>query len=77
MPWPKTCATYYHAQLGLHGKGRANKWMVVCYVLWLGSLGSMCWVIEQLQVCGLIPCYGQDCYRAATHRFLQIHFIYC
>ncbi len=30
MPWPKTGATQYHAQLGLPDKGRAIKGMVVC-----------------------------------------------
>ena len=31
MPWPKTGATEYHAQLGLLDKGRAIKGLVVCY----------------------------------------------
>ncbi len=30
MPWPKTGATQYHAQLGLPDKGRAIKGLVVC-----------------------------------------------
>ena len=30
MPWPKTGATQYHAQLGLPDKGRAFKGLVVC-----------------------------------------------
>ncbi len=30
MPWPKTGATQYYAQLGLPGKGRAIKGLVVC-----------------------------------------------
>ncbi len=30
MPWPKTGATQYHAQLGLPEKGRAIKWLAVC-----------------------------------------------
>ena len=30
MPWPKTSATQYHAQLGLPDKGRAIKGLVVC-----------------------------------------------
>ena len=30
MPWPQTGATHYHAQLGLPGKGRAIKGLVVC-----------------------------------------------
>ena len=30
MPWPKTGATQYHAQLGLPDKGRTIKGLVVC-----------------------------------------------
>ena len=30
MPWPKTGATHYHAQLELPDKGRAIKELVVC-----------------------------------------------
>ena len=30
MPWPKSGATQYHAQLGLPDKGRAIKGLVVC-----------------------------------------------
>ena len=30
MPWPKTGATQYHAQLGLTDQGRAIKGLVVC-----------------------------------------------
>ncbi len=30
MPWSKTGATQYHAQLGLQDKGRAIKGLVVC-----------------------------------------------
>ncbi len=30
MPWPKTGATQYHAQLGLPDIGRAIKGLVVC-----------------------------------------------
>ena len=33
MPWSKTGATNYHAQLGLPDKGRAIKELVVCWVL--------------------------------------------
>ena len=39
MPWPQTGATQYHAQLGLPDKGRATKEWVVCYVVWLRSMG--------------------------------------
>ena len=38
MPWPQTGATHYHAQLGLPDKDRAIKGLVVCYVVWLGSM---------------------------------------
>ena len=31
MPWPKTVATQYHAQLELPDKGRAIKELVVCH----------------------------------------------
>ena len=30
MPWPKSGATQYRAQLGLPDKGRAQKELVVC-----------------------------------------------
>ena len=30
MPWPKTGATQYHAQLELPAKGRAIKEFIVC-----------------------------------------------
>ncbi len=30
MPWPKTGATHYHAELGLPDKGRAIKGLFVC-----------------------------------------------
>ena len=38
MPWPQTGATHYHAQLGLPDKGRAIKGLVVCNVVWIGSM---------------------------------------
>ena len=37
MPWPKTGATQYHAQLGLPDKDRAIKVLVVFNDLALGS----------------------------------------
>ncbi len=46
MPWPKTGATIYQAQLGLPDNGRAIKGLVVCYVVWLGSIE---WVCEPAQ----------------------------
>ncbi len=30
MPWPQTCATEYHVQLGLQDKGRAIIVLVFC-----------------------------------------------
>ena len=41
MPWPQTDATHYHAHLGLSDKGLAIKELVVCYVMWLGSIKGM------------------------------------
>ncbi len=38
MPWTETGATHYHAQLGLPDKGRTIKGLVVCYVVFLGSI---------------------------------------
>ncbi len=56
MPWPKTGATQYHAQLGLSDKGRAVKGLVVCYLLLLYDL----WVgyLDKLKVRGLVPFCG-------------------
>ncbi len=36
--WPQTGAIQYHAHLGLPDKVRAIKGLVVCYVVWLGSM---------------------------------------
>ena len=44
MPWPQKGATYYHAQLGLSDKGCVIKVLVVCYVVWLGSMIYGGWV---------------------------------
>ena len=67
MPWPQTGATHYHAQLRLPDKGRAITGLVVCYVVWLGSMKGMglmtcarCW--------GLVPCCSQDGYRAQVQQ---------
>ncbi len=38
MPRPQTGATHYHVQLRLSDKGHAIEVLVVCYVLWLGSI---------------------------------------
>ena len=56
---PKTGATHYNAQLGLSDKGCA----IVCcsmakiYELWYRSM-------DKRKVRGLVPCCGQDGYRA-------------
>ena len=56
MPRSLTDAIHYHAQLGPPDKGRPVKGLVVCYVVWLRSIG---WVF------GLVACCGhQDSYRA-------------
>ncbi len=46
MPWPQTGETPYHAQLGLTDKGCAMKGLVVCSVVWLGSMsyGMGLWI---------------------------------
>ena len=51
-------------KLGLPDKGCAIKGLVVCYVVWLGSMiyGMGLWTRESCK--GLIPCCGQNGYRA-------------
>ena len=61
MPWSQTGATHYPAQLGLPDKGRAIE--VVCYVVWLGSMKGI-GLRTYLSCMGLVPCWGQDSYRA-------------
>ena len=63
MPWPKTGATQYHAQLGLPDRGRAIKGLVVRYVVWLESMKGMNLRAYARCAC-LFPCCGQDGYRA-------------
>ena len=61
MPWnPKQAQ---HAQVGLPDKGRAIKGLVVCYVIWLGSMKGIC-LRTRTGCVGLVPCCGQDGYRA-------------
>ncbi len=38
MSWYQTGATHYHGQLGFPDKVHAMKGLVVCYVVWLGSM---------------------------------------
>ncbi len=58
MPWPRTGATHYQAQLGPPDKG-----LIVCWrMARINNLldGS----IDKCKVRGLVPCHGQDGYRA-------------
>ncbi len=42
MPRPQTGATHHHDQLGLPNRDRVIKELVVCYVVWLRSMGWVC-----------------------------------
>ena len=55
MSYPKTGATHYHGQLRLMDKGRAIKGLVVCYIVWLGSIiyGMGLWT--SARCVGLVP----------------------
>ncbi len=59
MPWPKTGATQYHAQLGLPDKGRAIKGLVV--------VNS--WDLEPLNLLNCQPFLGYDKYLVALRKF--------
>ncbi len=64
MPLLQTGATHSQAKLGLPDKDRAIKDLVVCYVVWLGSIKGV-----GLRICarlGLVPCCGRNGYRAQT-----------
>ncbi len=59
MSWPKTGHTYYDVKLGIQDKGCVIKWLVVCFIVWLGFFKGM-----GLRTCarcvGLVPaCCGQ------------------
>ncbi len=62
MHWPQTGVTHYNAQLVLLDKDLVIRGLVVCYVVWLGSMKGM-----GLRTCarciGLDPCYDQDGYQ--------------
>ena len=62
-PWPETGATHYNAQLGLTDKGRPIKGLVVYCVLRLGSMKGIGFR-SCARCAGLVPCCGQDGYRA-------------
>ena len=80
MLWPQTGATYYNAQLGLPGKGRATRRgcllcsMSMIYDLWDGS-------VDKRKVRGLFPYCGQYDYRAQvlqhsieTYRYIKQNY---
>ena len=54
----------FYVQLGLPDKGREIKGLVVCYVVWLGSMISGDGSLDARKARGLDPCCGQDGYRA-------------
>ncbi len=49
-----------HSLEGLPEKGRAFKELVVCYVVWLGSMfyGMGLWISARCM--GQVPCFGHD-----------------
>ena len=56
MPCSQKGATNYYAHLGLSDKGRAIKGLVVCYVVWLGSMiyGMGLWTSARCVVWSLV-----------------------
>ena len=78
MPWLHTGATHYLSQFGLPEKGRAIKGLVVCYVVWLGSMKGMS-VKTCARCVGLVPCCDQDGYLAEIpqHTIETQHIIQC
>ncbi len=69
MPWPLTGTTQYKPQLGLSDKGRANKGLVVCYVVWLGFMPWDGSLDKRKERC-LVPCCGQVGYQAQVPQHL-------
>ncbi len=59
-------ATHYHAQSGHLDKTRVIKGLVVCYVVWLGSMKGM-GLRTYARFASLIPCCKDD-YRAQVHQ---------
>ncbi len=51
MSWPQTGAPHYHLRLGLPDKGSKIEDLVVCYVVWLGSMRRG-WVLGQVHRSG-------------------------
>ncbi len=65
MPWPKTGATQYHAQLGLPDKGRTIKVLVVC----------TSWDLEPLD---LLNGLALGCHQPSPEVYIriEIHLVY-
>ncbi len=63
VPWPQTGPTQYHAKLRPPAKGRSIKGLVICYVVLLGSMIFGIGLLTSTW-CSLVPCCGQDGYRA-------------
>ncbi len=74
MPWPPTGATHFHSQLGNPDKGHAIEGLVVPNVCCsMAKINDLWWGLWTSAICmGLVPCCGQDGYRAQVpqHRFI-------
>ena len=64
MPCPQTGATQYYTQSGLTDKGCAIKGLVVCFVVWLGSMSYGMGLWTSTRCMGMVPCCGPDGYKA-------------
>ncbi len=69
MPWPQTGATHYHAQIGPSDKGQmsCNQGLVVS-IARINDLWDE--YMDKRKVRGLLPCFGQDGYRAQVPQCL-------
>ncbi len=76
MPWLQTGATHYHAQLGLQDKGHVTKWLVFCYVVWLGLLKRM-GLRTSASCMGLVPCCGHNGYRIIELKYRNTPYTHC
>ena len=77
MPWPQKGATHYHSWLGLSDKGRAIKGLVVCYVVWLGTMiyEMDLWTSAVCVSLSLIVVRITTSSSTATpHRYMQIQY---
>ena len=67
IPWPRSSATHYHAQLGLPDIGRV--------VVWLGSMiyGVVLWICARYVVWSLVVVrMAIDSSTLTPHKFIQI-----